>query len=64
MRVYVQTLLMLNAPLRPRTPDEDTPRELAARYKQKEVMELLGESLLQAARWEGNVALCELFWSD
>ena len=34
-------LLLLNAPIRPRTPDEDTPRELAARYKQKEVVELL-----------------------
>ena len=38
----LQTLLLLNAPLRPRTPEEDTPRDLAARYKQKEVMELLG----------------------
>ena len=34
---------MLNAPLRPRTPDEDTPRDLAVRYKQKEVVELLGK---------------------
>ena len=42
-RVCMQTLLALNAPLRPRTPDEDTPRDLAARYKQKEVVELLGE---------------------
>ena len=39
----VQNLLLLNAPLRPRTPDEDTPRELANRYKQREVVELLGE---------------------
>jgi hypothetical protein len=36
-----QALLQLNAPLRPRTPDEDTPKELASRYKQKEVVELL-----------------------
>jgi tyrosine-protein kinase len=36
-----KTLLKLNAPLRPRTPDEDTPRELAARYKQRDVVELL-----------------------
>ena len=37
-------LLSLNAPLRPRTPapDEDTPRELAVRYKQDKVVELLG----------------------
>ena len=34
-------LLQLNAPLRPRTPDEDTPKELATRYKQREVVELL-----------------------
>jgi len=34
-------LLQLNAPLRPRTPDEDTPKELANRYKQREVVELL-----------------------
>ena len=37
---------MLNAPLRPRTPDEDTPRELAIRYKQKEVVELIGQCSL------------------
>ena len=36
-----QVLLQLNAPLRPRTPDEDTPKELASRYKQREVVELL-----------------------
>lgn len=36
-----QILLHLNAPLRPRTPDEDTPRDLAIRYKQKEVIKLL-----------------------
>lgn len=41
-------LLSLNAPLRPRTPapEEDTPRELAARYKQDKVISLLGEVLL------------------
>ncbi len=39
----VKVLLQLNAPLRPRTPEEDTPKELATRYKQKEVVELLGE---------------------
>ena len=39
----VRMLLLLNAPLRPRTPEEDTPRELAVRYKQKEVVDLLGE---------------------
>ena len=39
----VKVLLQLNAPLRPRTPEEDTPKELANRYKQKEVVELLGE---------------------
>lgn len=38
----VRVLLQLNAPLRPRTPEEDTPKELAVRYKQKEVVELLG----------------------
>lgn len=37
----VKMLLQLNAPLRPRTPDEDTPKELASRYKQREVVELL-----------------------
>lgn len=39
----VKVLLQLNAPLRPRTPEEDTPKELATRYKQREVVELLGE---------------------
>ena len=34
-------LIQLNAPLRPRTPDEDTPKELATRYKHREVVELL-----------------------
>ena len=34
-------LLQLNAPLRPRTPDEDTPKELASRYRQREVVQLL-----------------------
>lgn len=37
----VKVLLQLNAPLRPRTPEEDTPKDLAARYKQREVLELL-----------------------
>ena len=41
----VKMLLQLNAPLRPRTPEEDTPKELAIRYKQREVVELLGESV-------------------
>ena len=42
----VKCLLQLNAPLRPRTPapDEDTPRELAVRYKQQTVVELLGKT--------------------
>ena len=39
----VKVLLQLNAPLRPRTPEEDTPKELAVRYKQKEVVEILGK---------------------
>lgn len=34
-------LLQLNAPLRPRTPDEDTPKELASRYKNYDVVEVL-----------------------
>ena len=38
-------LLSLNAPLRPRTPSpvEDTPRELAMKYKQDKVISLLGK---------------------
>jgi tyrosine-protein kinase len=38
-----KVLLSFNAPLRPRTPapDEDTPRELAYRYKQEKVVQLL-----------------------
>lgn len=41
----VKCLLQLNAPLRPRTPapDENTPRELAVRYKQPAVVDLLGK---------------------
>ena len=39
----VKCLLQFNAPLRPRTPDEDTPRDLAVRYKQQTVVELLGK---------------------
>ena len=39
--ISMQVLLHLNAPLRPRTPDEDTPKELATRYKHPEVVELL-----------------------
>ncbi len=37
-------LLTFDAPLRPRTPspEEDTPREIAVRYKQDKVVELLG----------------------
>ena len=41
----VKVLLQLNAPLRPRTPEEDTPKELAVRYKQKEVVEVLGKEV-------------------
>ena len=39
-----KALLSLNAPLRPRTPapDEDTPRDIAVRYKQDKVINLLG----------------------
>lgn len=38
-------LLSLNAPLRPRTPapDENTPRDLAVKYKQDKVISLLGK---------------------
>ena len=42
----VKMLLQLNAPLRPRTPEEDTPKELAVRYKQKDIVDLLGEYFL------------------
>lgn len=34
-------MLQFNAPLRPRTPDEDTPKELANRYNKRDVVELL-----------------------
>lgn len=46
-------LIQLNAPLRPRTPDEDTPKELATRYKHREVVELLGTE--GSGRVRGNV---------
>ena len=39
----VKCLLQLNAPLRPRTPNEDTPRDIAVQYKQQAVVELLGK---------------------
>ena len=37
-----KVLLQFNAPLRPRTQDKDTPRDLALRYNRNVVMELLG----------------------
>ena len=39
----VKCLLQLNAPIRPRTSDEETPYDLAVRYKQQAVVELLGK---------------------
>lgn len=37
-----KVLLRYHAPLRPRTPDNDKPRDLAQRYGKTKVMELLG----------------------
>ena len=40
-----KVLLQFRAPLRPRTPDNDTPRELALRYKRNKVVELFGKTI-------------------
>lgn len=37
----LQVLLQLNAPLHPRTPDEETPRDLALRNYHKKVVDVL-----------------------
>ena len=39
----VKLLLQLGAPLNPRTPDNDTPRDLAVRFNQRGVLELIGK---------------------
>lgn len=38
-----KVLLRYHAPLRPRTPDNDKPRDLAQRYGKSKVMELFGK---------------------
>lgn len=38
----IKLLLQMGAPLNPRTPDNDTPRDLALRFNQRAVLEVLG----------------------
>ena len=38
----VKILLFFNAPIQPRTPEGDFPRDLAQRYSKKKVVDLLG----------------------
>ena len=40
-----KVLLQFNAPLRPRTQDKDTPRDLAMRYGKNTIVELLGNNI-------------------